>query len=166
MTDELAAFAGNLEPVFDAWSRGEEPASPAAPRIEAPVERARLARSLSKLAQWPARTWSLERRLGDPPSPSRDEAASLLAAACRSLAAGVEALDKDAEEAARRAAEARSAAAGLEKLRLEAVRGALPSAPLPAMKAESFLNAYSTAADAVERAAVDLAAAAAAEGLR
>jgi hypothetical protein len=161
MKDRLADFADLLEPAFDAWSRGEEPASPAAPEVAGPVERARLARSLAKLAEWPRRAWGLGFRLGLAEPIGRGEAAPLLRTACRALAAGVARLEKDPEGAARAAAEARTAATAVERMRREAGRSS-PAGAVDSIKQDSFLKAYSSAADAVERAAVDLAAAAAA----
>jgi hypothetical protein len=161
MKDRLADFAELIESAFDAWSRGEEPVMPAAPEVSGPVERARLARSLAKLAEWPRRAWGLGQRLGLAEPVGRGEAAPLLRAACRALAAGVARLEKDPEGAAHAAAEARTAATAVERMRREAGKSS-PEGAVDSIKQDSFLKAYSSAADAVERAAVDLAAAAAA----
>jgi hypothetical protein len=162
-----------LVAALEAWSRGTDAPPPgfpvlaAAPLREAglpALELARLARSLEAFAAWPARAARLVERAGAAPDLYRERVAALLVRAGRSLAEGVALLPADPDGAARAAADALAAANAVERERAESAKSGLDEPALASLRRGSLLQSYSRAADAAERAAADLASAAAACG--
>jgi hypothetical protein len=128
------------------------------------LELARLARSLEGLAGWPARAIRLAERAGLSAEPGRERVAALLVKAGRSLSEGAACLPDDPDGAARAAAQALAAANAVERERSESAKKSLDEPALASIRLGSMRESYSRAADAVERAAADLASAAAACG--
>lgn len=162
----LELLAEKAEGRFADWQRGGELPAVAPPEgEEKEVGRDRLRRSLLRLLKQPDEIAGLRLRLGAAEAPSEAEMGRALSSGCASLRAGISRLeDGDVEAAGRFAAEARASANTVEAVRRASLGPAAERPPLEAMKLEAVLAAYSRAADALERAALDLAACAASQG--